>query len=589
MGSLLTQPRSRLKTARPGHLPDDLDTSAYLKFLTRLAAHPLLREISRWDVSDSTAGVILAKLMSGAAFPQIYAIPAGTEAVDFARRLGVALDRADPESLWRNADPGDRPDLTKLFPRDAMARIETNLRRLDPDELRFIHRYGPRFSGSPDPRELLDMFTLLELPPSVRMTVSQVMRLLPRVSQTAGVGSAQAYPMGGFDGLSRKGSLDSILPTELAYPEEIFMHRVLNQEALYYGREGDSEYRRELAYIVTQAGTEMMGDGEILARGLTLALAQTMRHRGCDIQQSFAGSEWTPPAPVNRPADVHRVLYYQDREWLRPKKMLKAALGEIRGRKEKYRDIRMFWVLGEHWDADHWESHADLYRELKSRAGQQAWFIRIGGNGEGKKKRIPVTVRQFHRYQVVESEMIWRERDDVPALREPEWPPPPSPLPRLRKDPLMVSDEDAERVFGLTRVYLEEYDVEVWKPVEYIRNNFEEKGDIIIDHATGLMWQKGGSDDELWYEDVQAYVEQLNRDHFAGYDDWRLPTTDELTSLFEPEEQSNDLYINPIFDRKQRWCWSSDERESGGAWVVGFYGGYVYCYDTNLYVRVVRS
>lgn len=413
MGTLLTQPRNRLKTARPDYLPEDVDTSAYLSFLRRLSAHPLLDEMSRWDISDLMAGVILAKLISGVTFPEIYAIPAGAEAVNFAKRLGAALRKADPESLWRNADPADRPDLTTLFSRDTMAKIETNLRRLDPDELRFMHRYGPRLSGSPDPRELLDMFSLLELPPNIRLAVSQVMRLLPRVSERAGAGSVQSYAMGGYEGLSRKGSLDSIVPTELAYPEDIFMHRIMNREALYYGREGDQEYRRELAYIVTQSGTEMMGDGEILSRGLTLALARTMARRGYDVRQSFAGSQWTPPAGTDRGADVHRILYYQDREWLRPGEMLKAGLKHIREQGKRYRNIRMFWVLGEHWDADHWESHSGLYRELNARAGQQAWFIRIRETGEKENRRIPAAARLFHRYQIVENEMIRRERNET--------------------------------------------------------------------------------------------------------------------------------------------------------------------------------
>ena len=128
------------------------------------------------------------------------------------------------------------------------------------------------------------------------------------------------------------------------------------------------------------------------------------------------------------------------------------------------------------------------------------------------------------------------------------------------------------------------------RPREYIRNDFEDRGDVVLDQATGLMWQKSGSDGELEYEDARAYIQQLNRQRFAGYDDWRLPTIEELMSLLEPEKQSNGLYISPIFDTEQSWCWSADRDSSGLAWGVLFVSGnldWLILHSTN-YVRAVR-
>jgi tetratricopeptide (TPR) repeat protein len=151
----------------------------------------------------------------------------------------------------------------------------------------------------------------------------------------------------------------------------------------------------------------------------------------------------------------------------------------------------------------------------------------------------------------------------------------------LRSEPLTVSEDDFKEVFKLN---------ENWRPLEYIENDFEDRGETVMDHATGLLWQKSGSSKWLTYEEAQAYVQKLNQEQFAGHNDWRLPTIDELTSLLEPERQSNGLYINPIFDSKQWWCWSSDRRSPGGAWNVYFdFGSVHWSYLRLSYVRVVRS
>ena len=71
LGLLLTQPADRLTIAKPSHLPFDEDTAAYLAFLQRVAAHPLVRQLPSWrpPLSDAVTGVILARLIEGVALP----------------------------------------------------------------------------------------------------------------------------------------------------------------------------------------------------------------------------------------------------------------------------------------------------------------------------------------------------------------------------------------------------------------------------------------------------------------------------------------------------------------------------------------
>jgi TIR domain/Protein of unknown function (DUF1566) len=114
---------------------------------------------------------------------------------------------------------------------------------------------------------------------------------------------------------------------------------------------------------------------------------------------------------------------------------------------------------------------------------------------------------------------------------------------------------------------------------------------LVIDHATGLIWQQSGSPNSKTYTDAKKYIRQLNASRFAGYNDWRLPTLEETMSLMESEKHG-ELYLDPIFDRKQWWIWTADKTSVGRAWFVLFYYGYcinvVGGYDL-VFVRAVRS
>ncbi|MDM8541732.1 DUF1566 domain-containing protein [Desulfococcaceae bacterium HSG9] len=153
-----------------------------------------------------------------------------------------------------------------------------------------------------------------------------------------------------------------------------------------------------------------------------------------------------------------------------------------------------------------------------------------------------------------------------------------------RSEPKTVSLNECEVVFKLDKKR---------RPKQYVpitSNRFQKikNGQVIKDHATGLMWQQAGSSKYMKYGAAQKYVKM----HFAGYHDWRIPTIDELTSLITQTKQDGGLYISSIFDKKQRWCWSSDRGSSRLAWDVLFDRGEVHYYHSlslNYYVRLVRT
>jgi hypothetical protein len=126
----------------------------------------------------------------------------------------------------------------------------------------------------------------------------------------------------------------------------------------------------------------------------------------------------------------------------------------------------------------------------------------------------------------------------------------------------------------------------------------------VTDRATGLMWQQSGSS-RLYNGRAKEYVKQLNRQRFAGYGDWRMPTVEELASLLV-RKRKNGAHIDPVFDRKQTLIWTIDRCESQswswykGAWLVDFKNGKVseaywsksygsYSKNTANHTRAVRT
>lgn len=118
---------------------------------------------------------------------------------------------------------------------------------------------------------------------------------------------------------------------------------------------------------------------------------------------------------------------------------------------------------------------------------------------------------------------------------------------------------------------------------------------LVIDKATGLMWQQEGSDKAMFLSNAEAYLKSLNEKAYAGFADWRLPTVEELASLLEPVGAHENLFIDSRFDARQVACWTSDSIWEAGkrinAWIVDFRHGSVYSdiSGNRYFARAVRS
>ena len=81
-----------------------------------------------------------------------------------------------------------------------------------------------------------------------------------------------------------------------------------------------------------------------------------------------------------------------------------------------------------------------------------------------------------------------------------------------------------------------------------INNYIDNENGTISDKATGLMWMQNDNAQAISWENALRYAENFE---FAGYSDWRLPTTKELQSIVDytrSPKATNSPAINPVFN-----------------------------------------
>ena len=229
--------------------------------------------------------------------------------VVLARVLGSLVQRAgvkppypasipfDPEMV-RDLD-AQLPQLFAATPRtfetavlEALGRarlhVLTLADALDLDTLRLLGMLGPE-STAAGALAHVDLLAAISSP-AANDIVNFSLELLPSVLETRRQKATGTHAVHGYAGIGSKGSLDSMVLTELAWDDDEFARRMVENEILFYTREQAPDEARRLHYILIDASASMRGDRQVFARGLAIALGKKLQLAGEEVWMRFFDS-----------------------------------------------------------------------------------------------------------------------------------------------------------------------------------------------------------------------------------------------------------------------------------------------------------
>jgi hypothetical protein len=160
------------------------------------------------------------------------------------------------------------------------------LLRLQQTDLGVFRLFGVPPTGAPDLPALYQLAHTI----GAGQIADFSLQLLPSLLETKRAAAVQRFAVDGYASVERRGSVDAILPSELAHEPDTFAQRALGDELLYYGHERPHEGQRRSHGILIDASASMRGQREVVARGLGLALARKLGLLGGDVWLAFFDS-----------------------------------------------------------------------------------------------------------------------------------------------------------------------------------------------------------------------------------------------------------------------------------------------------------
>jgi hypothetical protein len=257
---------------------------SYKRLLSELLQSEAVRRAPELKMNDDLIIVVLSRLI-GSVAARVNAAPA--------YRAALPVDAA----LFEGIDP-QLPQLFGAVRRDFEARtlealdaaqlfVLTMADALDLDTLRLFGMLGSEASAGAMAQ--VDMLAALESP-EANDIVNFSLEILPSVLETKTRPAAGSTAAHGYSGIGTRGSIDSLVLTELAWDDLELMRRLMDNEVLYYAREQSKDEQKRIHYLLIDASASMRGDRQTFARGMAIATGKKLLLEGEEVAFRFFDS-----------------------------------------------------------------------------------------------------------------------------------------------------------------------------------------------------------------------------------------------------------------------------------------------------------
>ncbi len=340
LGLLLTRGRS----ARPHHLLPAPRTSPstvriqYRALLASIATADLVQALASAAPRDEVIAVILARVLADVVLRWPGA-PRGSAPGDLP--IGSPAYGHERATLAKTVDPGWAVSFLHRFvehDRAVLARLD----QIDVSALRLLGLFHVD-GGLPD---LGDLYQVVGAIGSADI-VDFSLQLLPSLLETKRRRSVQRFSIDGYASIERRGSIDALLPSELAHDEDVFTQKALSDDLLYYGRERAPDAGRRLNLLLVDASASMRGARQVFARGLALALCKKLSLLGGEVWLRFFDSRLHERMDVGRAPgrELPRLLSFRSERGRNYARVFADLAVEIaRLRRDEGRDIAITFI-----------------------------------------------------------------------------------------------------------------------------------------------------------------------------------------------------------------------------------------------------
>ncbi len=387
------RPDALARIAPPQHVRQLLEQ--YRELLSNIAESEVVEKAAGWRLRDDLVAVLLTRALG-----DVY-----TRWRDRAKAAGVEELPMDPglyadndvAELFRTFDSASVYGFLEHLVEMSL-HVYTSVELIDLDTLKLLGLFREDTAHGADAIgsaiDLVDLFTALGSP-EANDVANFSLDLLPSILETKRASGVQTFSIDGYASLDRRGNVDSLVLSELAYDLEMFEQKVVDNELLYYGHEQQREEERWLQYILVDSSASMRGKRQVFARGLALTLVKKLSLQGDEIWMRFFDSRPHEIIKANRGVNfpVPYVLSFRSERGRNYGKVFRQLLMEItRLKRDQKRKIVLYIIT-------HGECH--ISTELVAALSQHAYLygIIILPSSELTLEFLPL----LDRYQIVES------------------------------------------------------------------------------------------------------------------------------------------------------------------------------------------